>query len=419
MAVTRMTLQKVLASITDADRERLREAMANTTEEDIRRHMIEDGEDPDAPLPPFQPPPDAKAIRAKLGMSQVAFAALLGIRSGTQLRADLFEQVGKSVRLTEAGRVLDDYATRILALIDEARVAMDEVKGLLRGRLLLGATPTPGTYLLPALLGQFKEQDPQIEIVLRIRDTRRIQEMLLQHELHLGMIGGKVVLLEPLLALVARRASRPVALALTRSEEFLVGRPAPASIFEVKIGAKRDGLLTGIKVRMIGEPDAVGSAYVDLNFDSDTGEALPEGERYGDGSADLAEAWWEDESGERQTTLHQGRAFTFKARVRFKQATPKPSIAFGRSDRGPHTPTSAPIFFNPQMLERATRECSTSPQMHTLSPASDLKWSRRVSMSSRPRSSCLSDSSRSPRPSPNTARRMISSVIACIRGLSR
>src|SRR2546426_373227 len=41
-----------------------------------------------------------------------------------QLGADLFEQVGKSVRLTEAGRVLDVYAARILALIDEARGAV-------------------------------------------------------------------------------------------------------------------------------------------------------------------------------------------------------------------------------------------------------------------------------------------------------
>jgi DNA-binding transcriptional LysR family regulator len=88
--------------------------------------------------------------------------------------------------------VLNDYAARILMLIDEARMAMDELKGLQRGRLLLGATSTPGTYLLPALLGRFKEQYPHIQIVLRVRETRRIQEMLLQHELHLAVIGGKV-----------------------------------------------------------------------------------------------------------------------------------------------------------------------------------------------------------------------------------
>ena len=109
-----------------------------------------------------------------------------------QFGTDLFEQVGKAVRLTEAGRVLDDYAARILTLIDETRIAMDEVKGLRRGRLLLGATPTPGTYLLPALLGRFKEQYPNIEIALRITDTRRIQELLLQHQLDLGVVGGKV-----------------------------------------------------------------------------------------------------------------------------------------------------------------------------------------------------------------------------------
>ena len=109
-----------------------------------------------------------------------------------QFGTDLFEQVGKHVRLTEAGRVLDDYAARILALIDETRVAMDEVKGLRRGRLLLGATPTPGTYLLPALLGRFKEQYPSIEISLRLADTRRIQEMLLQRQLDLGLVGGSV-----------------------------------------------------------------------------------------------------------------------------------------------------------------------------------------------------------------------------------
>lgn len=39
-------------------------------EEDIRRHMIEDGEDPDAPLPAFRPVPNVQAIRERLNMSQ-------------------------------------------------------------------------------------------------------------------------------------------------------------------------------------------------------------------------------------------------------------------------------------------------------------------------------------------------------------
>ncbi|HKV44032.1 MAG TPA: LysR family transcriptional regulator [bacterium] len=130
---------------------------------------------------------------AELSISQPSVSIQVG-ELERQFGIDLFAQASKSVRLTEAGRVLDDYAARILSLIDETRVAMDEVKGLRRGRLLLGATPTPGTYLLPTLLGRFKELYPNIAIALRITDTRRIQEMLLQHHLDLGVVGGKVSL---------------------------------------------------------------------------------------------------------------------------------------------------------------------------------------------------------------------------------
>src|SRR4051812_4172508 len=80
-------------------------------------------------------------------------------------------------------------------------------------------------------------------------------------------------------------------------------------------------------VRMVGDPVDVGNAYVDLNFRSDTGETLDRGERMGDGSAELLEAWWEDESGERQTTLRQGRPFHFRARVRFDRPLEDPRIA--------------------------------------------------------------------------------------------
>jgi energy-coupling factor transporter ATP-binding protein EcfA2 len=80
-------------------------------------------------------------------------------------------------------------------------------------------------------------------------------------------------------------------------------------------------------VKMIGKPLDVGTAYVDLNFRSDTGASVVEGERTGDRSADLLEAWWEDEAGERQTTLPQGKAFSFRARVRFSQPVEDPRIA--------------------------------------------------------------------------------------------
>ena len=61
-----MTLEEIRASRPDVDRTKI----AATTEEDIRRHQIEDSEDPDAPLPPFQPVPNVRAMRAKLRIAE-------------------------------------------------------------------------------------------------------------------------------------------------------------------------------------------------------------------------------------------------------------------------------------------------------------------------------------------------------------
>jgi CO/xanthine dehydrogenase Mo-binding subunit len=53
-----------------------------------------------------------------------------------------------------------------------------------------------------------------------------------------------------------QRLRRPVQIALTRSEEFQVGRPAPASYTDIKIGAKRDGSLTAIEIGMVWDNGA-------------------------------------------------------------------------------------------------------------------------------------------------------------------
>jgi len=64
-----------------------------------------------------------------------------------------------------------------------------------------------------------------------------------------GGFGGKIELLEPLLALLALRLRRPVRLVLTRSHEFVVGRPAPSAHFELELGARRDGTLVALRGR--------------------------------------------------------------------------------------------------------------------------------------------------------------------------
>lgn len=105
------------------------------------------------------------------------------------LGVELFEQLGKRIYLTDAGRVIEGYAQRILTLVDEAQDAVGEVTELHRGRLAVGASMTPGTYLLPKVLGQYEERFPKIAVTLEIGHTRRIQERLLRNELDVGIVG--------------------------------------------------------------------------------------------------------------------------------------------------------------------------------------------------------------------------------------
>jgi len=64
-----------------------------------------------------------------------------------------------------------------------------------------------------------------------------------------GGFGGKVSLLESLLTLLAREVGRPLRLALSRQQEFVVAHPAPGAVFEIELGAKRDGKLVGLRAR--------------------------------------------------------------------------------------------------------------------------------------------------------------------------
>ncbi len=85
MALVRMTLDEIkarAAARTPDEAAAVRRRMDETTEDDIRRHMIEDGEDPDA-QPRFAPPVLAQDVRKKLGLTQPQFAQLLGIPVAT------------------------------------------------------------------------------------------------------------------------------------------------------------------------------------------------------------------------------------------------------------------------------------------------------------------------------------------------
>jgi CO/xanthine dehydrogenase Mo-binding subunit len=66
-----------------------------------------------------------------------------------------------------------------------------------------------------------------------------------------GAFGGKVCLIEPLLALLARRVDRPIMLELTRTEEFLMGRGGPGATVDLELGTDREGCLLALKAEIV------------------------------------------------------------------------------------------------------------------------------------------------------------------------
>jgi len=61
------------------------------------------------------------------------------------------------------------------------------------GDLVVGGSNIPGQYILPALLGKFRERFPRINIRLLIGDSKNITEHLLEGSIEIGLIGAKVV----------------------------------------------------------------------------------------------------------------------------------------------------------------------------------------------------------------------------------
>jgi DNA-binding transcriptional LysR family regulator len=160
-----------------------------------------------------------------------------------ELGARLFDRLGRGIALTEAGRLLEERAQRVFATLTDVREAVGELQGLQRGSLLIGASTTPGVYVLPALIGRFRERYPGIELRLRIANSRAIEEAVRSHELDLAVVGGHGLapgeeclaagLVDELVLVVGRRhpwaRSREVAPARLAEERLLVREEGSAT----------------------------------------------------------------------------------------------------------------------------------------------------------------------------------------------
>lgn len=107
-----------------------------------------------------------------------------------ELGVRLFHRVGKRVELTDAGRIVADYAQRVSALTEDVRRVLGELEGLRRGYLRLGASATPGLYLLPEMLARFRKKYPQVETTLVITNSADVTRRVSAGEFDMGFVGA-------------------------------------------------------------------------------------------------------------------------------------------------------------------------------------------------------------------------------------
>ena len=109
-----------------------------------------------------------------------------------QLDVPLFDRGGRRAQLTEAGHLLLQYGDRILSLCQETCRAIEDLQNLQGGTLIVGASQTTGTYLLPRMIGRFRQQYPDVAVQLHVHSTRRTAWSVANGQIDLAIIGGEV-----------------------------------------------------------------------------------------------------------------------------------------------------------------------------------------------------------------------------------
>jgi len=108
------------------------------------------------------------------------------------LQVTLLKRGDKKVTLTEAGRLLYLEAKQMLKNYHKIKAGIDELKGLKTGQLIVGASNTPGEYILPLLIGGFKEKYPGIKITLQIAGSIQVGRWVHEREIDLGVTGTAI-----------------------------------------------------------------------------------------------------------------------------------------------------------------------------------------------------------------------------------
>jgi DNA-binding transcriptional LysR family regulator len=128
----------------------------------------------------------------RLRMSQSAVSQQVSALE-SELGVLLVERIGRRTFLTPAGKLLVDEAGKVLAAVERAAEAVRAFGAGESDRVRLGASTTPGVYIVPSALGAFRAALPLVEFELRIANSAEIERALVDNDLDLGVVGEDIM----------------------------------------------------------------------------------------------------------------------------------------------------------------------------------------------------------------------------------
>lgn len=154
-----------------------------------------------------------------------------------ELEERLFERTKREVSLTPAGERFRAHAERVVEAVEEAKDCVRDVRGVVCGRVELGALPTVAPYYLPQRLREFARRHPAVDVVVHEDTTGQLAQAVRAREIDVALVSLPVegpglvsteFFHEDLLAALpvrhplARRTARPLALGDLEHEAFIL-----------------------------------------------------------------------------------------------------------------------------------------------------------------------------------------------------
>jgi DNA-binding transcriptional LysR family regulator len=122
--------------------------------------------------------------QSALSIQMKRFEAGLGLK--------LFDRVGNRISLNENGKLLFEYSQAIFNMVTQAEYKLLNNRDFITGTIQIGASNTPGTYILPNVIAQYKKLYPEVKINLTVGNTSEITQSINNGSLDFAINSGYI-----------------------------------------------------------------------------------------------------------------------------------------------------------------------------------------------------------------------------------